>query len=395
MKKNILIFSLSYYPFVGGAEIAEKEITDRMSPDDFVFDMITLRYDSSLPKFERIGNVNVHRIGWSKKRPTMNDLVKFPMYLNKVFFPPLAFLKAASLDRHNRYDALWCMMSYSGFPAVFFHWFKRRIPIILTLQEGDSISHVIGRRRIKILLPLYKQIFKKASIVQVISTYLGKFARDMGYKGPIEVIPNAVDTKLFSEKIPETVRAELVSELGKKEGDIFLVTTSRLVEKNAVGDIIESLTFLPENYKFLILGIGPLEHELKKQVETLGLEERVQFLGQVNYQDIPKYLQVSDVFVRPSLSEGMGNSFIEAMAAGIPVVATEIGGITDFLHDRWTGVFCKVKNPKDIAEKVKLVATDQALREHLIHQARKLAFEKYDWNLIAQDMKDEVFFPHI
>jgi glycosyltransferase involved in cell wall biosynthesis len=395
MKKKILIFSLSYYPFVGGAEIAEKEITDRISSDEFDFDMITLRYDKSLPKFEKIGNVNVYRIGWGKTRPTMNDLVKFPMYLNKIFFPATAFLKAWSLDRSlprgQKYDALWCMMSYTGFSALFLNWFKRKIPIILTLQEGDSISHITGRLRIKIVFPIYKAIFKKASVVQVISTFLGQFAKDMGYDREVEVIPNAVDTKIFSTKVSADTLNDLKEKFSKKEGDVFLITTSRLVPKNGVADVIEALTYLPENYKFLVLGVGPLEDELEAQVKKLGLENQVKFLGQIGYSEIPQYLQISDIFIRPSLSEGMGNSFIEAMAAGVPVVATAVGGITDFLHDRWTGVVCKVNDPKDVAEKVKLLATDAALREHIIRQAEKLVFEKYDWNLIAKDMKERVF----
>lgn len=389
--KRILIFSLAYYPFIGGAEIAIKEITDRISSEGLEFDLITLRFDKSLPRFERIGNVNVYRVGWGKKRPTMEDLVRFPMYLNKIFFPITSFFKGWLLDRKNRYDALWCVMSYTGFSAVFLNFFKRRIPMILTLQEGDSISHITERVRIKAVYPVYKAIFRKASIVQVISNYLGKFARDMGYQGQIEVVPNAVDTKFFSAKISEDNLNDLKAKLDKKDGDIFLITTSRLVPKNGVKDIIESLTYLPENFKFLVLGIGPLEKELKSSVETLGLSNQVKFLGQIGYIEIPQYLQVSDIFIRPSLSEGMGNSFIEAMAAGIPVVATSVGGIVDFLHDRWTGILVKVNDPKDIAEKVKLIAGDPALRDHVVRQAQKLVFEKYDWDLIAKDMQEKVF----
>lgn len=393
--KKILIFSLAYYPFIGGAEIAIKEITDRIPEGDFEFDLITLRFDKTLPRFERVGNINVYRIGFGKKRPTMEDLVKFPMYINKIFFPATSFLKAWALDRKKRYDAVWCMMSYTGFSAIFLNFFRRRIPIILTLQEGDSISHITGRIRIKIVYPLYQKIFKKASIVQVISTYLGKFAKDMGYTGAIEVIPNAVDTKFFSNKISEDSSNDLKEKLEKKDGHIFLITTSRLVPKNGVGDIIESLTYLPENYKLLVLGVGPLEKELKSDVLRLGLSSQVKFLGQIGYIEIPQYLQVSDIFVRPSLSEGMGNSFIEAMAAGVPVIATLVGGITDFLHDRWTGVAVKVNDPKDLAEKIKLLAGDQALREHIIRQAQKLVFEKYDWDLIAKDMVEKIFLKAI
>src|SRR3989344_2987209 len=308
MKKRILIFSIAFHPFIGGAEIAIKEITDRISPAEFEFDMITLRFDKNLPRFEKIGNVNVYRIGFGKKRPTMKELVQFPMYLNKIFFPISAFLKAQALDRAQKYDAIWCMMSYTGFSALFLNWFRRKIPIILSLQEGDSISHIIGRLRIRIVLPLYKAIFKRATIVQVISTYLGKFAWRMGYLGQVEVIPNAVDTKFFAANAPTETLRELKQKIGKQDGDIFLITTSRLVQKNGIEDVIRSLTYLPENFKFIILGSGPLESELKNKTHELGLGNRTKFLGQIGYLEIPQYLQISDIFIRPSLSEGMGNS---------------------------------------------------------------------------------------
>ena len=72
--KRILVFSLAYHPFVGGAEIAVKEITDRIGEGEITFDMITLRYDSRLPRVERVGNVMVHRIGFTRRAPSPADL---------------------------------------------------------------------------------------------------------------------------------------------------------------------------------------------------------------------------------------------------------------------------------------------------------------------------------
>jgi hypothetical protein len=67
---KILIFSLAYFPnMVGGAEVAIKEITDRIQSEEIDFSMVTLRYDSSLPKYEKIGNIKIHRIGFSVKNP--------------------------------------------------------------------------------------------------------------------------------------------------------------------------------------------------------------------------------------------------------------------------------------------------------------------------------------
>lgn len=400
MPKRILIFSLAYYPkHVGGAEVALKEITDRVTPGEIEFHMVTLRFDSTLPKTEKIGNVLVHRIGFSKPNPSMTDLKKFPLHLNKFLFQFLAALKAGSLHRKYRYDGIWAMMAHAcAVPAGIFKTFHPSVPYLLTLQEGDPLDHI--KRTMRPVYPLFVRGFKKADALQAISNFLARWGKEMGFRGDVRVIPNAVDTKHFSREYPAAELDALKTKLGKKEGDVFIITTSRLVPKNAVGDVIESLRFLPERYRFLILGIGPLEAGLKAQVERLGLDERVLFLGQVDHTEMPKYLKVSDIFTRPSLSEGMGNSFVEAMAASLPVVATQAGGIADFLFDPDrnpgkppTGLAVDPRDPEALARQFLRLTEDKRLRDGIVANARALAFAEYDWDKIARAMREKAFLP--
>lgn len=398
--KRTLIFSLAYYPkAVGGAEVAIKEITDRIDPKEIEFHLVCLRFDSTVPKVEKIGNVTVHRIGFTAKNPTMTDIKKFPLHLNKVLFQFLAPWKAHQLHKKNHYDGVWAMMAHScGIPAALFKIFNPKVPYLLTLQEGDPPEYI--QKKMRPLYPLFKRAFTKADFVQTISTFLAKWARSMGYKGPLEVIPNAVNTKHFSQTYPQRELDMLKQRLGKRADDVYIITTSRLVLKNGITDIIEALSLLPENFKFLILGIGPLEAELTLQVKKLKLEARVKFLGQIDHQEMPKYLKISDIFTRPSLSEGMGNSFVEAMTAGLPVVATQEGGIADFLFDpdrnpdkAPTGLAVNPHDPKGLARQFKRFMEDQPLREKIIKNAHNLAFAKYDWDLIAKDMREMVLLP--
>lgn len=396
--KRILIFSLAYYPdVVSGAEVAIKEITDRTSPEDIAFDMVTLRFDSALSKFERIGNVNVYRIGFTSMHPEIADLARFPLSLNKYFFPLLGFLKARALHKKNRYDGVWAMMAnYAAFAALFF---KIRYPsarFLLTLQESDPVSYL--NHRVRFVYPLFRRIFYRADFVQAISNYLAGFARNMRYAGPLEVVPNAVNVAHFAQEYPEKELAILKHRLGKKDGDFFLITTSRMVAKNAVDEVIRALPLLPNEVKFLILGIGPDEAMLRKLAKEIGVENRVQFLGQVLHTEMPRYLKVSDVFIRPSRGEGLGNSFLEAMAAGLPVIATPVGGIPDFLFDpdvnpdrEPTGLFANINDPTSIARKVERLRGDPTLRNRLFVNGRTLVAEKYDWSLIARNMKERVF----
>ena len=75
------------------------------------------------------------------------------------------------------------------------------------------------------------------------------------------------------------------------------------------------------------------------------------------------------------------------MAAGLPIIGTPVGGILDFLKDGETGLFCRIKNPKSIAEKIKEILSDDRLREKLIQNGQKLAEEKYSWDIIARQME--------
>jgi glycosyltransferase involved in cell wall biosynthesis len=396
--KRVLIFSLAYFPkHVGGAEVAIKEITDRIS--DVEFHVVTNRFDSTLPKEEKIGNVFVHRIGLTTTNPTMGDLKKFPLNLNKPLYQFLAAWKAWRLHRRYHFDAIWAMMAHStGVPAAIFKTFNPNVKYILNLQEGDPPAYI--ERKMKPLWPLFKRAFTKADIVQPLSAYLAKWARKMGYQGKIEIIPNAVNARHFSQAYPELVIHQIKDMLGKSMGDVFLITTSRLVHKNAVDDVIRALPMLPSNVHFIVLGTGPDEPMLKKMIHDLKVENRVQLVGHVGHGDMPKYLQACDIFIRASRSEGFGASFPEAMAAGIPVIATQEGGIADFLFDEKrnpdkmiTGWAVDANSPKQIAEAVKNIMEHPEKVRAVVATAKEMVIEKYDWNLIAKDMHDKVLMP--
>lgn len=392
--KKVLLFSLAYHPkHVGGAEVAIKEKTDRMS--DIEFHMVTLRFDSTLPKVEKIGNVLVHRIGFTKPNATMADLKKFPLHYNKYLFQCAAAFKALSLHRTYRYDATWAMMAHScAVPAAIFKLCKPSVPYVLELQEGDPPEYI--ERLMRPLWPLFSRGFTHADIVSVISTFLGRWARRRGFTGDIELVPNAVNIQHFSQRYTTEELDAIKQKVGKKDGEVLLITTSRLVHKNAIDDCLRALTDLPQ-VRFLILGIGPDEDMLKKLTRALGIESQVVWLGQIDHKEMPKYLQASDIFIRPSRSEGMGNSFVEAMVAGIPVIATQEGGIADFLFDgkrnpdkTTTGWAVDKDSPKQIVQAVQDIVGNPLNTSEVIKNAKELALQ-YDWDIVAKAMREKVF----
>lgn len=385
--KKILIFSLAYLPrFTSGAEAAIKEITERISPDDIEFHMITLWFGEPDTREEKIDNVMVHRVGFDGA------------YISKIFFVPLAAMKGVRLHNKYQFDALWAMMTYMLFPVSCMRLMGVKVPHVLTLQDGDPYEKVFERWFVYPLTPLLDFGFKTASIIQVISEYLGAWPTKRGYKGEIVLIHNGANPQSINPTHKEGEIEELKKSLGKKEGDIFLTNTARLVYQKGFDTTIRALPLLDDHIKLLVVGGGTEDQNLKDLVKELKLENRVIFTGPVERSEVSKYRFASDIFVGPSRSEGLGNAFLSAMACRLPVIATQEGGIAEFLFDKernpdkeTTGFAVDKENSEQIAEKVKYILSHKEEVNQVVITARKMVEEKYDWDNVARDMRKKIF----
>lgn len=246
----------------------------------------------------------------------------------------------------------------------------------------------------------FTEAFRRADVIQVISSFLGRWAKQKGFAGEPILVPNAVNTAHFTQQYSSEALREVRRTLGASDDDVLLVTTSRLVPKNAVDDVIRALPELPSHVKFVVFGNGPDDQLLEELAEELSVADRVLFRGHIDHDIMPKHLKACDIFIRPSRSEGMGNSFVEAMAAELPVIATQEGGIADFLFDETrnpeqgtTGWAVDANNPTQIVAAVTDILAHPEKRQEVVARAKALALEKYDWDIIARRMDAEVFTP--
>ena len=136
--------------------------------------------------------------------------------------------------------------------------------------------------------------------------------------------------------------------------------------------------------------VSEITQGLKALAKELGVFDRVTFLGNQSHEELPKILHASDAFIRPSITEGLGNAFLEAMAVGLPTIGTRVGGIPDFLHEGETGLFCKVRDHISIADAVAKYVKNPELYKTIQDKGQKIVLEKYSWNKIASQM-DRVF----
>ncbi len=358
MKKRVLIFAVDYFPYVGGAEVAVREITKRIPQVDF--SLITGRNSLSLSSFELIDSLMVFRVGIGIR------------LVDRYFFPITAFFKACTLHKKAPFDAVSALMANaSGVAGLAFKLLHPTVPFILSVQEGDSdVEH---RKWTWFWRPLYRRIYESADRIHTISAHLARRVYGIRPDAPVTVISNGVDTDLFSGSCNRDFC-----------GTWTIVTVSRLVGKNAIRDLIDAMDLLPSSARLVIIGDGFLRPSLERRALALGLSDRVEFKGSLPHAEIARIFSTAHAFVRPSASEGFGNAFLEAMASGVPVVGTPVGGIPDFLEDGVTGLFCIVHDPASIASCLRLLMSDEPLRKRLAEQGQCLARERYGWDDIAE-----------
>lgn len=371
---RVLIYSTAYYPLVGGAEVAIREISDRLS--DYEFELVTARLRPGLPRREQVGRVLVHRLGLGFGG-------------DKILLALLGGWYGQALHRQKPFDLVWGVMaSFGGFGALAFKKSQPTVPYLLTLQEGDELSEI--EHKVRFLRHRFVEIFTSADEIQVIANFLAEWAKKLGATCPVVVVPNGVDFDKF--KMEKSKWKIENTDANAKTIEKVIVSASRLVKKNGIADLILSLKFLPAEVSLWLLGDGGERKYLEKLATDSGLASRVKFLGFVPAEKIIDYYRQVDVFSRPSYSEGLGNAFLEAMACGLPVVATSVGGIKDFLVDGQTGFVCEVGSPESIATKISFILDpqNQVEVEAVIRRAEKMVRENYNWDKLAIKM-GEIF----
>ena len=165
---------------------------------------------------------------------------------------------------------------------------------------------------------------------------------------------------------------------------------SRLVKYKRVDDLIKAVNIIKKdipNIKLKIIGTGPEEANLKKLVSKLNLGDNIEFLVFVeNHDDVIRILKASHVFALPSIVEGFGMVVIEAMAAGIPYVASDIPPIRETTNSGIGGLLFEPVNSEDLALKIQELLRDESLRKTLMKDVNK-HIKEYDWSIIAHEVE--------
>lgn len=259
-------------------------------------------------------------------------------------------------------------------------FFKK--PYIVTGHGGDVTSLNKG-----ILKKLKIRCLKKAKHVTVVSEYLKKKVQELVPEIDPSVISMGVDITKFGKQY----RVENYFNQGDKKIVLFV---GRLAEKKGVTYLINAMKNI--DALLVIVGDGPLRQQLEEQAAEI--KDKVVFLGAKTHEELKTIYASADIFVAPSITakdgdqEGLGLVMLEAMASGLPIVASKSGGITEVIEDEITGLLCSEKNVEQLQNNINRLLTDKELVYTILENDKKV-LERYDYRLIAKKYK--AIFRHV
>ncbi|HYR53121.1 MAG TPA: glycosyltransferase [Candidatus Dormibacteraeota bacterium] len=187
----------------------------------------------------------------------------------------------------------------------------------------------------------------------------------------IDVVPSGVE---LPPAASPAARARVRAGLGCAEGEVAGIVVSALSEGKGHRDLLHAAAAaLPRSpqLRLWIVGTGPLEKDLYEECRTLGLGSSVRFLG--FREDVPELLGAADFFCLPSYSEGLGSSILEAMGAGLPVVATRVGGIPEVVEERASGILVRLSHPVELVDALVAITVAPELRSRMGCRGRERA----------------------
>ncbi len=203
-----------------------------------------------------------------------------------------------------------------------------------------------------------------------------RILRERGVRTPIEVIPTGVDLERFRSGDREGFRASM----GIPPGTFVVGHVGRLVPEKNIGFLVQAVTgFLSSNgnARFLVVGTGPSEGEIRERFERLGMSGRLHFAGVLRGEKLSDAYHAMDVFAFASRNETQGMVLTEAMAAGVPVVAMDAAGIREAVVDGWNGFLLPSMNASDFSEVLSRVATSSPDDLCSMGNAARVTAERY------------------
>ncbi len=273
--------------------------------------------------------------------------------------------------------------SFAAMVAAYFRK-KINIPLILTchgqLRFGKDLADWFERFYSR---TIGKKILRRADSIVALSPSDAKYISSFGVsRDKIHILPNAIDIKTLSVK--NNNNRDFVERYNLTKPIILFV--GPVIRRKGIQYLLKAIfTLWKEKHKeatFLIVGDGDYLEKAKSFVTKHKLEKFVRFTGRISQEELIQSYKVADIFVLPSLSEGLPTTILEAMYLGLPVIATDIPGVKDHFKD--AAILIPPRDEKSLAEAIIKLINNPDLRKKLSRIGRELVVRKYTWKKVAK-----------
>jgi glycosyltransferase involved in cell wall biosynthesis len=306
----------------------------------------------------------------------VSKIKKTPLYaLQLLCFMASLFFHTLLLTLTRRVtiiNAHWLVPQ--GFVGVLIKFLTGR-KLVITIHGSDVLSLNGG-----IMRKIKRFTLRHADIVCVNSS-VTKAACQSLYTRDYILAPMGIDIERFAGASSSHT---LEKQYGL--GGFTILSVGRLSEEKGVEYLLQALKTLQasgKRFKALIVGSGPLETKLQQYITDNNLAQSIIMTGWVDNSELPTYYKTADIMVGPSLHEAQGLVFLEALAAGLPVITTTAGGTKDFVKNNINGYLVKPQSPDQIIDKLMAVYNDRALLQKLSQAAPGSVREKYSWKAVT------------
>jgi len=315
-------------------------------------------------------------------------------YINILYFTIKGLLSIHKLNKEYKFDIF--QASDSGGAILAFIASKLYKKKFLFEVQGDIFDFPddsLGVVRSRIVKYISKMIVKKADYIRIISPFLYEPLDRFGIdRKKVFIVPPRCDSVLFNK---QRVSGEYYKYIDRtKKNILFIGNLTNAKGINILIDAFELVLQKDNNINLVLIGSGEEENSLTQQAVKLNIEKRVKFLGRVPNNEIPIVMNSVDIFVLPSIEEGMGRVLLESMAMQLPIIASNVGGIPLLLEDNKDGLLFEVGDRKKLSEHILSLLYDDNLRHTLTKSANKKFLENYEYEvsmLMFVNMYKDIF----
>ncbi len=352
---RILMINYEFPPLGGGGGVASYQIAQALAAREHEIDVLTTAWQD-LPGEETVDGLTIFRV------PVLGrgDLATASI-VSMLSFLPSGVARGLRTLRKKRYDIVNTHFAIPSGPTGVALSRIFRTPQVLTIIGGDIYDPTkrwSPSNNVLLRAVVRRVLNSSAQIIAISQDIKDRAQRDLRCQTKIEVIHYGLMPPQFEPKSRQ--------ELGIPLNEVVLISVGRLIKRKALGDVLLALSRLQERrFRLLIVGEGPEEENLRDLAQRLGISSRVDFMGAIWGARKFQYLAAADMFVLPSIHEGFGLVFLEAMYCGLPVITSSSGGQTDFLQEGKTGFLIPVGDAQGLAEAILRVANDEGLRRQM------------------------------